>query len=315
MKTLTKLFAFLMLATFVFSSCQKTPQEKTEILVSEFLKANLRNPETYKPISFSKLDTIYSKNFDESTGSGIDEREFVISKTGDTIKIPKCFAIEHKYSITNNSGDVVNVKKYFYINKNFTSFDSKSDSSKNDINGDYATITGDVFWEYNKFVGNRADVGSKVFLYSLDSLNNKKVYDTNVDLNGYFKIEKIPPGNYSLIVYSENTTDCPFDHYFVLQRLENIYTGFDFREKYKKEITDIDTILNRLEIRGYNKNDYISYHKKIELLLEKFSKDLIKSGGLLRFYGPYSYKFYEQWIYLEDGEIEKVIVDFGNTCI
>ena len=67
------------------------------------------------------------------------------------------------------------------------------------------TITGNVFWKYNDFVGTKADAGATVLLYKKGQQN---LYKTQVcDLMGNCKFEKIPPGKYLLVTRSKNTEE------------------------------------------------------------------------------------------------------------
>jgi hypothetical protein len=79
-----------------------------------------------------------------------------------------------------------------------------------------STLTGNIFWKYNNYVGNKPDAGAKISIYSLDENPKDSVYTTIADINGNFKIENINPGEYFLIVNSKNTKSLPSTH------LENI---------------------------------------------------------------------------------------------
>ena len=80
------------------------------------------------------------------------------------------------------------------------------------------TIRGNVVWQYNRYVGTKADVGAKVLLLRrfepklelmplLDETDRDKgVYVTEVDLLGKYEIGDLPPGSYDLLVLSKNTT-------------------------------------------------------------------------------------------------------------
>jgi hypothetical protein len=44
-----------------------------------------------------------------------------------------------------------------------------NDANTKSINGDYGTLTGNAYWKYNNYVGNKPDAGAEVTLYSLDT--------------------------------------------------------------------------------------------------------------------------------------------------
>jgi hypothetical protein len=79
-----------------------------------------------------------------------------------------------------------------------------------------STLTGNIFWKYNNYVGNKPDAGAKINIYSLDENPKDSVYSTIADINGNFKIENINSGQYFLVVNSKNTKSLPETH------LENI---------------------------------------------------------------------------------------------
>lgn len=86
----------------------------------------------------------------------------------------------------------------------------------------FGSVTGNITWQYNKFIGTKADVGAKVYLIPLDytirgggnedlalcmDTNGKNnVFYTKVDGMGQYNFTNIPSGNYLLFVKSKNTT-------------------------------------------------------------------------------------------------------------
>ncbi len=153
-------------------------------------------------------------------------------------------------------------------------------------------------------------------------------YKAKCDVAGNFKIEKIKPGRYLVIVKSENTTQDPT--YF--SRLFKIY-------KYK-----MDTALN-IKISEYRRDlqDRIdsTYDANMEMVMksEKIkpkeflkqstaNKNLIKNLQSQLFEPmPIQWKiklpilswihksFHFEVILIKDGETENIVVDFGNTFI
>lgn len=76
------------------------------------------------------------------------------------------------------------------------------------------SLSGNVFWKYNNFVGNKPDAGSKIKLYSMDDA--KITFSATADVAGNYKIENIPTGRYVIIVSSSNTRNDPYSHVRVL---------------------------------------------------------------------------------------------------
>lgn len=86
----------------------------------------------------------------------------------------------------------------------------------------YGTVNGNVTWQYNKFIGTKADTGADVYLIPLDFSikggDNKKlsllsdtkgknnVFYVKVDGMGQYVLNNIPTGNYRIFIKSKNTT-------------------------------------------------------------------------------------------------------------
>ena len=73
------------------------------------------------------------------------------------------------------------------------------------VSAQTGTITGNVFYKYNDFVGNRGDAGSDVFVINKGNIK----YKSKSDINGNFKIENFDTGYYSIVIRSKATTDDP----------------------------------------------------------------------------------------------------------
>jgi hypothetical protein len=187
----------------------------------------------------------------------------------------------------------------------------------------YGTLTGNVFWKYNEYVGNKSDAGSEVFLYSLDTTKNLK-FEATADLQGNYKIERIPIGKYFLIIQSKNTKDNPI---YLLQDLRvnknEIKQIFKFDiDRYKEEIKDIkleDSLaLEKVRLSTTTLDDYGNYlkHKeqisnKASILLESFPDSFKRDIYLYSLNA--AYEFYV--ITIEENKTENVITDFGTTYL
>lgn len=213
----------------------------------------------------------------------------------------------------------------FYLNKDF----KVNDASTKGINGDYGSLTGNVYWKYNDYVGNRPDAGSEAMLYSLDTIRGDLRFEATADVQGNYKIDRIPPGAYFLIVRSRNTTDCPDGHLrnfrIYSSYLKQLF-GFDMG-KYSdqmKEISMLDSLASaalRANDEGYGSasgglDGYYKYKEqsrdKANELLKSFPDDFTRKIELYTGYGN-AYDF--GIIYIDEGKSTNEITDFGNTCI
>lgn len=71
-----KKFLLFSLLLLELTSCSKSPQQIIESKIKNFMNENLNDPKSYEAISFSKIDTIWTK-FDESdNGKEISSKYF-----------------------------------------------------------------------------------------------------------------------------------------------------------------------------------------------------------------------------------------------
>lgn len=86
----------------------------------------------------------------------------------------------------------------------------------------YGFVKGNVTWQYNNYIGTKADVGAIVYLIPLDfsikggdnnklsmfmdTKGNNGVYFAKVDGFGQYTLDNIPTGKYRIFIKSENTT-------------------------------------------------------------------------------------------------------------
>lgn len=306
-----KKYVFFLLIIIFFislSSCSNDPTDKAKSAAKSYLKENLKNLDSYEPISFSILDT--SKIVDKNTKKSI-----------------LIYSITHFYSIKNSENEEVKMSIPFYFDKNFKVIEPTTKS----LNGDYGILTGSVYWKYNNFIGNRADAGSRVILYSLDSIRNKLKYETEVDVQGSYKIEKVLAGKYFLVVNSKNTTDCPEIH---LAKLESYSSsikqlfGFDTK-KYKTQLNEIHKLdslyfktLSEFPTTGTlsKMNENISKTETLQKEIRDKSEKLIsifpeKFRSEIELYTGYSKANDFSIITIEEKKSANQNTDFGITCI
>jgi len=190
------------------------------------------------------------------------------------------------------------------------------------------TLTGNVYWKYNNYVGNKPDSGAKIKLITYDKTQKDSIFETTADLSGNYSINEIPPGKYFLIIESENTTDNPKDHLDNLQvwskNLKELF-GLDL-QKYSKEITEIDNdykkYMDVLSDSDYDKYGGVS--KKIELYqsleksaFEKSENLIAKIPSKIRFnigiLTGYSKSLDFQSVEIKEAKTMNIITDFGTT--
>lgn len=298
--------SLMTLATVYLTSCSNSPTEKAETSVKSFLKKNLKNSSTYEPFSFLQLDTL-------------DKAD-----TSDTKKI-SLYKISHIYGITNSDKDKLKMAITFYLDKDLNVIKSSTES----INGDYGRLTGNAYWKYNDYVGNKPDAGAEASLYSLDTFRVDLKFEAIADVQGNYKIERIPPGKYFLIARSKNATDCP-DSHLNNQRIYSSYFkqlfGFEL-SKYKQQVQEIFKIdslaaaaLTADEkgngsasraLDGYYKYKEQSREKANELF-KTFPEDFTRK---IKLYTGYSNAYDFETIHIYEGKSANKITDFGITCI
>ena len=191
------------------------------------------------------------------------------------------------------------------------------------------SLTGNVYWKYNNYVGNKPDAGSKINLYLLEEDEKEIAYKTSADVQGNFHIEKIKPGRYLLVVRSNNTTDCPMDHLRNLEiHKEDIKQVFgldldNYKEQMQK-ISSLDSLIHKTYVEADNTSGEVTEHIKtreslnnqineiVNKVFESFTDDFkIKTGLLTSYSNSCSFSV----ITIKEDETTTEVIDFGLTCI
>ncbi|ANS73979.1 hypothetical protein AWM70_04840 [Paenibacillus yonginensis] len=103
-------------------------------------------------------------------------------------------------------------------------------------------IKGTITWQYNKFIGTKADVGANIalipvihndklrdslFTLTLSSIpqGTDGIYTGKADGNGNYIIEDIPAGMYYLLIVSKNTTSDGTIYDYDKELLQSIFAG------------------------------------------------------------------------------------------
>ena len=86
------------------------------------------------------------------------------------------------------------------------------------------SLTGNVTWQYNKYIGTKPDVGADVLLVQqnhipldsdktnfllLTNINDPTIHSAEVDGMGTYHLDNIPAGDYYLFIVSRNTNESP----------------------------------------------------------------------------------------------------------
>lgn len=185
------------------------------------------------------------------------------------------------------------------------------------------SLTGNVFWKYNEYVGNKPDAGAEIFLYSLDPKNKGLKYEAISDVQGDYKIEGIEPGKYFLVIKSENTTSSPTEALTKLRAYQKEFLtvyGLDL-SKYEAELKELNSLNVLYDQAIFSEGDaganLLEAHKiesqigdKLNAIFEKFPNNVKLEGGFISAYGDS--KKYEV-IEIKEGESVNRVTDFGTT--
>lgn len=186
-------------------------------------------------------------------------------------------------------------------------------------------VSGNVFWKYNNFVGNKADAGSDIYLLSTDT--TKKALTTKCDLTGNFKFANLEKGKYLIIVISKNTNQKVEDEYTNLAAAPlEAYIGFNmksldpilfdsiniYKEIYQKAETTIGTASKK---KDEKRNSTIALNA-FRLYLDAISRLRRKIHYTLRtsFLLSALSKMYFEEITIKVNQTSNIVVDFGITA-
>ena len=294
----------------VIYSCSNSSSNKLKNIVSAYVKSHAKNGGTYHSLYFSQVDTTNEEFYKDSL-----MRQY---------KPEYKYSIQNVYEIMNSE----NEKAAMTVSFHFDSTLNIISTSPEGLNGDYGELTGNVYWKYNNFVGNKPDAGSEAHLFSLDTLRKHLKYETTCDVMGNFKFDKVLSGFYLLIVKSKNTTNSP-DNILDGLLLYSPYLAqlFDYDIAQKlfaqiKEYKTLDSLYEKLllseEVKfGHVSKQYEGYTKvkkqKMDLaenIISKLPKEFQWKIGL---YGPYSNKIDFSTLRINEGKTNNKVIDFGIT--
>jgi hypothetical protein len=193
---------------------------------------------------------------------------------------------------------------------------------------DFGSLTGNAFWKYNNYVGNKPDAGSTAYLFSQDT--SKAALETTCDVQGNFKFDKVPTGDYMLVIKSKNTTtNAPdqLEEMFIIET--NKYFGFSLKQidsslfnqaiasyfESQKKYASAPPSYTYKQILAYD--DSARYFRKqanklADSLFDKIPKDnrLMREIFLL---GTMSKKVKFKKVKIKKNETANEVFDFGIT--
>lgn len=297
----------LSLSLFIFS-CAHKETDKVHEEITNYIESKVKKPDTYKAIRFYGVDTVFSEEY---------ENEYLKSYKPDYK-----YSVLHVYEIQNDMNEKVMMSVKFRLDSFLHIIKTVPES----LNGNYGSLSGNIFWKYNDYVGNKPDGGSTVTAYCIDTTRTDLKYSTACDVAGNFRFDKVLPGNYLLIVNSANTTASPKQ---IIQSVR--YYGSDIKTIFNYEFTNINkedmmkyTELDSLYTQALintDRNDLtgsIAKYRDIEYDENKVAGKIISQipnylRDKLNISESYSRKIYLKNIVVSDGQNTNTIIDFGNT--
>jgi hypothetical protein len=159
----------------------------------------------------------------------------------------------------------------------------------------HGDISGNVFWLYNNFIGNKADAGADVYLIPKNDTAN--ILNTKTDLNGDFSFNNIEIGEYLISIISKNVSTVEYRNMKIIQSQSDYIDNF-----LGTKISQSELFLND-SIEHYNTPAFGGYIPE-ELATPVYNQ----LPFLLR---AQTQKVYISKILVEENKTTKVIVDFG----
>jgi hypothetical protein len=113
------------------------------------------------------------------------------------------------------------------------------------VSAQKGSIKGKVFYIYNNYVRDRADVGSKVLLIAKNDKSFRK--ETTVDLQGNYSIPDLEPGDYLLVITSKNTKEDPITSLESLLIYTDFLTDWSDSLPYIFKTKKYDSVQNKIQ--------------------------------------------------------------------
>ena len=188
---------------------------------------------------------------------------------------------------------------------------------------EFGSLTGNIYWKYNNFVGNKPDAGSDVTIYSTTDSTLK--FEATADVRGDYRIDSLPVGLYLIIIKSENTRASAADNLDEISMnahalgtifhtdLSPIFKSPDYQKKKKYDSLSNDAIMNiknptsALEKRAQYED---SSNKIADKIIDRLPDDVRLWTGL---FGTGAKKVKCELVYIEPKKTETIVTDFGIT--
>lgn len=177
------------------------------------------------------------------------------------------------------------------------------------------SVSGNAFWKYNEYVGNRADAGDTVYLIPAEDPSTFKSAAT--DLTGNFKFENVKHGKYLVVIISSNTlqpvelnikSTHVYRKYFNSALLDTVvikYQEYDVATKAKAKIKELKH--KRKNVEAKEKEYFTSV---VELGFSNPPSFSLRLGA-----HPYSPKLFFKEIQVTPNETQSIVADFGLTYL
>lgn len=185
-------------------------------------------------------------------------------------------------------------------------------------------ISGNIFWKYNDFVGNKPDAGSTIYLYKKDS---STVYrKTQTDVMGNFSFT-VDPGQYVIYAFSAETRSDAFSYFVSLRYDQYVEKNLGFNiSQIQPEFNIVDSLWNTYLQKGQvvSENQRQERKKRADLVNIRQQYELAAMKLLLQirclnrdiqkeFTKPIRQKFKIEYVNVKPEETSTVIINFGIT--
>jgi hypothetical protein len=192
------------------------------------------------------------------------------------------------------------------------------------------TVSGNVFWKYNDYVGNKADAGATVYL--IPEEKTKGALKSNCDVSGNFRFEGVPYGNYLVIVISENTKT---DGEYNVASLSDVSVGKYFTSNLREQnkplydsVQNLQTKLKELLAKSYQikkRKEIKELEKENDALTKQYIPSLVRLAFSFDFAGRdvsselHSTLYTSKKIHVKETTVSQtatspIVVNFGLTA-
>jgi hypothetical protein len=183
--------------------------------------------------------------------------------------------------------------------------------------GQSGKISGNVFWKYNDYVGNKPDAGSEITALKLNNPNIK--YSATADVSGNYIIPTMDTGNYIVVIKSASTHADPNTSYQKLLiysknfiSLNNSFSA-DFESALKDSIR-----MKQQEYESYRDGKKVKQRKleglsdELQKMIFRYYRKMLYSLAPLSIYSAFQNIDYK-YVTVKPGDEQRLVTDFGTT--